>query len=1370
MRKQLSLHLAAILLAVFFIPAKGFAQTPPNPAIRVLSSGSTGDYHFKIRIFRNESTWSDINSNTMDGDDTEEDFFPLGWYFDPYPTSSATVMAHLQAAASQGSTVVLPYEYSLFRFSTGDGDINHHTSAEYIQSIEDFLTTLQQFNTTYGKNIKAIISLRPYSYSVSYSSTTATYSNANLQTLLQTFKGHPDIFAWYVADEPDLNNGRSVTTGSVEGVASIAKAYDDTHLTYVVFGDPKAFGTTFASISCDIPGADPYVFGPVMDYNTFDVHDYNFVGSKSYVVDNKVKAYNKRGSIMVVQGQDVSPNSRTLSDADILYQTLSPIIHGARGLLYWQYSTPDWTSTDLVNRNNAALQFLTSNKNRKKTSLVNVLMQGTNKTSSTHLSNITIDGESTLIVTNATVTFNNENDLKTQYTYFRFNESENVGNVYKLNGSLWQETALNLPTGWVRTHILRLYSTTTNTVFASSSSCNRIQKTTAGNISWVSTDPYCGTANMRDFGTLSNGLIVGVGNSRLYSYNTGTNLWSEVSLISNGTHTAATVTSMLVKGSTILVGSMGSEQHSGIYRSTNNGVSWQFVSSSALSRQLYSTLFMQEPIHSLTIDNSGNIYAGGDQGHIFKSSDDGSTWTIVSQWQEGTSGRLPNHAVWSLKYISSALYAGTGDGLYKSTNSGVSWTKISGMPSRNTVWDMAFNNSYIYTATDSGVYRINLVGVQSASLYNGSSGDLLAKYSTTTAHVECRTITIDATGSIYVGTLENLDAFANKSWQGEHFAGTPIHEDFPMFNYVVKKHNGSYYIFAVNDFRPTVSVNFVLDDVLDKSETIFHVAELMPDGSEVQHNTSALFTEGLPNGVPKVGFAASFGAYQVRVFRIDVLKWSNISAINRECGGVAPNQDPCGTHAGGVTIADFDGDGRKDDFMVMWVPELSGNDIEPFRFKIGWDIENPSDGVITFDASDPTATTNFYSTGNCYGEIPGVSTNVRGGDITKDNLAGPLYPNAYPMPDIFFMGIDSASSTYRTKIGWDVHSSILNQPVSQLLYTYHSGNFPGTNGQFTMPTPVPATGGGITTYYKQTDSVDNMSKPVPNSKPEVILGHLADEATANFFHYTTSRDWSISTSASTPINYTVPTVGDTRHPEGSSPGWDTEGSGMDIGQLYPVPYGVVGIIDKYHEMAFGAIESTTQEFRYIIHNFDPAIGELDGVWRPAMTVPIRPSWYTGTVKDAGIALGDIDGDGDDDMIIMAIAQDCHGESTSQIFVRFGINTLFNEPASYKKQAEITGQQPQQPMTGERVATTLSNRPNPFNTATSVHYSIDKPAHIELEVYSMLGEVVYRVDAGVQQPGEYQMPFDAGTLSNGIYMCRLKANGVTANSVKMVIAR
>jgi uncharacterized delta-60 repeat protein len=70
-----------------------------------------------------------------------------------------------------------------------------------------------------------------------------------------------------------------------------------------------------------------------------------------------------------------------------------------------------------------------------------------------------------------------------------------------------------------------------------------------------------------------------------------------------------------------------------------------------------------------------------------------------------------------------------------------------------------------------------------------------------------------------------------------------------------------------------------------------------------------------------------------------------------------------------------------------------------------------------------------------------------------------------------------------------------------------------------------------------------------------------------------------------------------------------------------------------------------------------------------------------------------------------------------------------------------------------------NYPNPFNPATKIRYSIPnstETSSVQLKVYDMLGREVATLVNKKQQPGDYEISFNASLLATGVYFYRLSA--------------
>jgi len=79
-----------------------------------------------------------------------------------------------------------------------------------------------------------------------------------------------------------------------------------------------------------------------------------------------------------------------------------------------------------------------------------------------------------------------------------------------------------------------------------------------------------------------------------------------------------------------------------------------------------------------------------------------------------------------------------------------------------------------------------------------------------------------------------------------------------------------------------------------------------------------------------------------------------------------------------------------------------------------------------------------------------------------------------------------------------------------------------------------------------------------------------------------------------------------------------------------------------------------------------------------------------------------------------------------------------------------------------------NYPNPFNPTTTIRFALPRPSSVKLTLFDILGrEVAILVDEKFQ-PGEYNVVLDAKSLTSGVYVYRIDAEGFSDIKKLMIL--
>jgi len=82
-------------------------------------------------------------------------------------------------------------------------------------------------------------------------------------------------------------------------------------------------------------------------------------------------------------------------------------------------------------------------------------------------------------------------------------------------------------------------------------------------------------------------------------------------------------------------------------------------------------------------------------------------------------------------------------------------------------------------------------------------------------------------------------------------------------------------------------------------------------------------------------------------------------------------------------------------------------------------------------------------------------------------------------------------------------------------------------------------------------------------------------------------------------------------------------------------------------------------------------------------------------------------------------------------------------------------------------TSLNVYPNPFTSAANIAVNLTAPQEVAINVYNLMGQVVYQVPSSTLAAGEHIYEFNGNNLSNGIYIVRMNVgNQVLTNRIEL----
>ena len=92
-------------------------------------------------------------------------------------------------------------------------------------------------------------------------------------------------------------------------------------------------------------------------------------------------------------------------------------------------------------------------------------------------------------------------------------------------------------------------------------------------------------------------------------------------------------------------------------------------------------------------------------------------------------------------------------------------------------------------------------------------------------------------------------------------------------------------------------------------------------------------------------------------------------------------------------------------------------------------------------------------------------------------------------------------------------------------------------------------------------------------------------------------------------------------------------------------------------------------------------------------------------------------------------------------------------------SRITTAAADHPQSAPKAFALSQSYPNPFNPSTKIKYDLPTSSRVLIKIYNLLGQTVTTLTAGMQQPGEQSVQWNAAGFSSGVYFYKLEATSL-----------